>query len=180
MSIPKSTTNGSVVEIPVSQNQASKSLNKHNDSNILSLTSKQLQKQKQRQRQRQKLRSKQLRNKDASNQPLTLKFNVSSNLTSDPVNTGISAPKVSAPKKASSVSHIKPKPKNKTYPSEETYCTCHRPSFGKMIACDDPKCPIEWYHLSCLSIKSAPKGKWICPTCTKRNEAKKNHKKRVT
>ena len=34
-----------------------------------------------------------------------------------------------------------------------------------MIGCDDKKCKVEWYHFSCLNIKRAPKGKWLCPMC---------------
>ena len=29
----------------------------------------------------------------------------------------------------------------------QTYCTCRHVSFGEMIACDDPDCDIEWFHI---------------------------------
>ena len=48
-----------------------------------------------------------------------------------------------------------------------TYCYCHRPEEGTMIACDNPDCPIEWFHTSCLQLTKLPKGKakWYCPDC---------------
>ena len=45
------------------------------------------------------------------------------------------------------------------------YCVCRRPSFGNMIACDDSKCKIGWFHYSCVSISRAPQGKWYCKAC---------------
>ena len=34
--------------------------------------------------------------------------------------------------------------------SEEAYCYCHGPEEGTMIACDNPDCLIEWFHITCL------------------------------
>lgn len=31
-------------------------------------------------------------------------------------------------------------------PEEPLYCHCRQVAFGNMIACDNPACPIEWYH----------------------------------
>lgn len=51
---------------------------------------------------------------------------------------------------------------------EEIFCcTCKRPSKGEMIVCDNPECPIEWFHASCVGIKGVPKKKWLCSLCTK-------------
>lgn len=50
-------------------------------------------------------------------------------------------------------------------PNEPTYCICHQVSFGQMIACDNPDCPIEWFHIACMGLSSIPKGKWFCPKC---------------
>ena len=33
-----------------------------------------------------------------------------------------------------------------------TYCVCRHVSFGEMIACDDPDCDIEWYHIEWLVL----------------------------
>ena len=35
------------------------------------------------------------------------------------------------------------------------------------IACDNPKCTIEWFHITCLQMERLPKGKakWYCPDC---------------
>lgn len=51
-------------------------------------------------------------------------------------------------------------------PNEPTYCICHQVSYGEMIGCDNPDCPIEWFHFGCVGLTSKPKGKWFCPKCT--------------
>lgn len=50
-------------------------------------------------------------------------------------------------------------------PDEPTYCLCDQISFGEMILCDNDLCPIEWFHFSCVSLMTKPKGKWFCPNC---------------
>ncbi|XP_052863123.1 inhibitor of growth protein 2-like [Anopheles cruzii] len=50
-------------------------------------------------------------------------------------------------------------------PDEPTYCLCDQISFGEMILCDNDLCPIEWFHFSCVSLISKPKGRWFCPKC---------------
>lgn len=50
-------------------------------------------------------------------------------------------------------------------PDEPTYCLCEQVSFGEMICCDNSVCPIEWFHFSCVSLSTKPKGKWYCPNC---------------
>lgn len=51
-------------------------------------------------------------------------------------------------------------------PNEPTYCLCHQVSYGEMIGCDNPDCPIEWFHFACVGLVTKPKGKWYCPKCT--------------
>jgi hypothetical protein len=34
-----------------------------------------------------------------------------------------------------------------------------------MVACDNPECPIEWFHFACVGLTEQPKGKWYCPEC---------------
>ncbi|XP_053202173.1 inhibitor of growth protein 4-like isoform X2 [Panonychus citri] len=51
-------------------------------------------------------------------------------------------------------------------PNEPTYCICHQVSYGEMIGCDNPDCPIEWFHFTCVNLINKPKGKWFCPKCT--------------
>lgn len=51
-------------------------------------------------------------------------------------------------------------------PNEPTYCLCHQVSYGEMIGCDNPDCPIEWFHFACVGLTTKPKGKWFCPKCT--------------
>ncbi|XP_029342213.1 chromatin modification-related protein YNG2-like [Acyrthosiphon pisum] len=50
-------------------------------------------------------------------------------------------------------------------PDEPTYCLCVQISYGEMICCDNDSCPIEWFHFSCVSLLTKPKGKWFCPRC---------------
>ena len=50
---------------------------------------------------------------------------------------------------------------------EELYCYCRSPEEGTMIGCDNNDCKIEWFHLHCLHLTNAPKGKWYCPDCRK-------------
>uniref|UniRef100_A0A7N6BWL0 Inhibitor of growth protein N-terminal histone-binding domain-containing protein n=1 Tax=Anabas testudineus TaxID=64144 RepID=A0A7N6BWL0_ANATE len=45
-------------------------------------------------------------------------------------------------------------------PNEPTYCLCHQVSYGEMIGCDNPDCPIEWFHFACVDLATKPKGKW--------------------
>ncbi|TQS36982.1 hypothetical protein Golomagni_02557 [Golovinomyces magnicellulatus] len=48
---------------------------------------------------------------------------------------------------------------------DRKYCTCQSISYGDMVACDNPKCEFEWFHWSCVGLKSEPLGTWICATC---------------
>ncbi|KAK0240453.1 hypothetical protein EDD85DRAFT_489001 [Armillaria nabsnona] len=54
-----------------------------------------------------------------------------------------------------------------TDPDEPKYCYCERISFGEMIACDNPPCKIEWFHLSCTGLTEIPSQskKWYCDNC---------------
>ncbi|KAK0657603.1 inhibitor of growth proteins N-terminal histone-binding-domain-containing protein [Cercophora newfieldiana] len=51
---------------------------------------------------------------------------------------------------------------------DKKYCLCQNVSFGDMVACDNDDCPYEWFHWSCVGLKSEPNGTWYCPEC---NEA---------
>lgn len=51
---------------------------------------------------------------------------------------------------------------------DRKYCLCHNVSHGDMVACDNDECPYEWFHWSCVGLKSEPNGKWFCPKCTKK------------
>ncbi|KAI1376336.1 inhibitor of growth proteins N-terminal histone-binding-domain-containing protein [Hypoxylon crocopeplum] len=46
------------------------------------------------------------------------------------------------------------------------YCLCQHVSYGDMVACDNPACPFEWFHWTCVGLKSEPEGRWYCPSCT--------------
>ena len=49
----------------------------------------------------------------------------------------------------------------------QTFCYCHGPEEGDMVACDNSKCTIEWFHITCLQMERLPKGKakWYCLDC---------------
>ena len=48
---------------------------------------------------------------------------------------------------------------------QEIWCTCRQHEYGKMIQCDSNMCATRWFHISCMKLKSVPKGKWYCPNC---------------
>ena len=50
---------------------------------------------------------------------------------------------------------------------DKKYCMCQSVSYGDMVACDNESCPFEWFHWTCVGLKSEPVGTWICPICTK-------------
>jgi inhibitor of growth protein 3 len=57
------------------------------------------------------------------------------------------------------------------------YCLCQAVSYGDMVACDNPSCPYEWFHWSCVGLKSEPVGRWYCPSCTLARENLKKKSK---
>lgn len=61
-------------------------------------------------------------------------------------------------------------------PNEPVYCCCGSVSYGEMVACDNRECPIEWYHLPCVGLTKAPKGRWYCFRCS--DIKKQNNKRR--
>ncbi|EEQ33511.1 PHD finger domain-containing protein [Microsporum canis CBS 113480] len=52
-------------------------------------------------------------------------------------------------------------------PTEPRYCYCNEVSFGEMVACDNPNCPREWFHLSCVGLTKPPSKSvvWYCNEC---------------
>ena len=46
-----------------------------------------------------------------------------------------------------------------------SWCCCKEEWTGEMIACDKSACPNVWYYLACLKMATAPKEKWLCPSC---------------
>jgi inhibitor of growth protein 4 len=50
-------------------------------------------------------------------------------------------------------------------PNEPVFCTCNQVAFGEMIACDNPDCEIEWFHVQCIGGKPPSDAKWLCPDC---------------
>ncbi|WWC63395.1 uncharacterized protein I303_105995 [Kwoniella dejecticola CBS 10117] len=50
-------------------------------------------------------------------------------------------------------------------PNEPRYCYCHQVSYGQMIGCENEDCPLEWFHLACCGLDTAPTGTWYCDLC---------------
>jgi hypothetical protein len=59
-------------------------------------------------------------------------------------------------------------------PNEPVYCICKQVAYGAMVACDNENCPWEWFHLPCIGMKRAPKGKWYCSECTLQKKSGRN------
>ncbi|TFK43877.1 hypothetical protein BDQ12DRAFT_702837 [Crucibulum laeve] len=60
------------------------------------------------------------------------------------------------------------------------YCFCQRQSYGDMIGCDNPDCPYQWFHISCVGVKQPLPDKWYCPECKAKGavpERRKGRKK---
>ena len=63
------------------------------------------------------------------------------------------------------VSTINPENRPADDEDDGSWCYCKEERAGQMIACDNNTCPNVWYHLACLKMTTAPKGKWLCPSC---------------
>lgn len=54
------------------------------------------------------------------------------------------------------------------------YCICNSEPFGEMVECDDQFCEVEWFHTTCVKVKTSKHDEtsreWYCPSCTKRRE----------
>ncbi|OJA19910.1 hypothetical protein AZE42_03762 [Rhizopogon vesiculosus] len=51
---------------------------------------------------------------------------------------------------------------------KELYCFCQKLSYGEMIACDNPDCPYQWFHLPCVNLKQPLPESWFCDDCTRK------------
>mmetsp|Transcript_13310 Transcript_13310/g.26041 ORF Transcript_13310/g.26041 Transcript_13310/m.26041 type:complete len:230 (+) Transcript_13310:104-793(+) len=46
---------------------------------------------------------------------------------------------------------------------EGSFCTCNgRVRSEQWIGCENPDCPIAWYHLECVGLVEVPEGDWFC------------------
>lgn len=59
------------------------------------------------------------------------------------------------------------------FSKDPQYCYCGRHSFGQMVACENPFCEREWFHIVCLEEKNLPE-KWYCADCQKQRDKTKN------
>lgn len=61
---------------------------------------------------------------------------------------------------------------------QEVYCRCRSHIQGSnMIACDNTKCKIEWFHYECVGITTPPEGEWYCDECRVSLNIKQNTNK---
>jgi len=51
---------------------------------------------------------------------------------------------------------------------KELYCFCRKLSYGEMIACDNPDCRYQWFHLPCVNLKPPLPDQWYCDDCLER------------
>lgn len=51
---------------------------------------------------------------------------------------------------------------------KELYCFCQKLSYGEMIACDNPDCPYQWFHLPCVNLKQPLPESWFCDDCIRK------------
>lgn len=62
---------------------------------------------------------------------------------------------------------------------DKVYCYCSQPSYGEMVGCENPTCKREWFHISCLGLKTVPQEEhWFCPECRTEVEGQGGNKKR--
>lgn len=62
---------------------------------------------------------------------------------------------------------------------DKNYCYCNSPSYGEMVGCENSECPREWFHISCLGLKSVPTEEhWYCPECRTALEGQNGNKKK--
>jgi hypothetical protein len=64
---------------------------------------------------------------------------------------------------------------------EELWCVCRKPDDGRpMVACDNGKCSLTWWHVDCVARNMATRGvgvmpdenaSWFCPVCTEKANA---------
>lgn len=96
---------------------------------------------------------------------LCLSTNLSNSILNNLYSPGIGKKKKRKARQAAQRSETPPGDTDPIDPDEPRYCLCDQISFGEMILCDNDLCPIEWFHFSCVSLTTKPKGKWFCPKC---------------
>ncbi|CAO4372264.1 unnamed protein product [Caenorhabditis nigoni] len=45
---------------------------------------------------------------------------------------------------------------------EKHYCWCQLEKEDQMVECENKRCPLEWFHFSCMEMVTAPVGDWYC------------------
>jgi len=61
---------------------------------------------------------------------------------------------------------------------KEIYCFCQKLSYGEMIACDNPDCPFQWFHLSCVQLKPPLPEHFYCSDCIGKGVDRKKKSRR--
>ncbi|KAL3884912.1 hypothetical protein ACJMK2_025011 [Sinanodonta woodiana] len=61
---------------------------------------------------------------------------------------------------------------------EELWCSCRKPEYGRMIACDDRSCQYQWFYFECIGLKRPPQRLWYCLECRLNNYKPKGRPRR--
>lgn len=62
-------------------------------------------------------------------------------------------------------------PTANAYGEPDLYCYCNKPSYGKMIGCDNDDCKFQWFHMDCIEVPADPDAAWYCPDCVEAGAA---------
>ncbi|KZP13443.1 hypothetical protein FIBSPDRAFT_960502 [Athelia psychrophila] len=61
---------------------------------------------------------------------------------------------------------------------QQIYCFCQKLSYGEMIACDNPECPYQWFHLPCVGLKPPLPEHFYCSECIGKGAQKKKGRRK--
>ena len=89
-----------------------------------------------------------------TNSRLPLKNPVSASSSSSSSSSLEAAAVVVPPSSSSAASGIEPPSSSSSLEvaPDESYCICGEGYVGQMIACDQPDCPVQWFHFKCVGL----------------------------
>ncbi len=82
-----------------------------------------------------------------TNSRLPLKNPVSISSSSSSSSLAVVVPSSSSSSAASGI-----EPPSQEVAPDENYCICGKGYVGQMIACDQPDCPVQWFHFKCVGL----------------------------
>jgi hypothetical protein len=90
-----------------------------------------------------------------TNSRLPLKNPVSASSSSSSSSSSLDAAAVVEPSSSSAAFGIEPQSSSSSSQEvapDESYCICGEGYVGQMIACDQPDCPVQWFHFKCVGL----------------------------